>query len=393
MGEPKTKAKVITKGIQFIVFGALLVTAYVFVKDTLQDYWEKKKGFSQSKEALTGNDLPTMTLCFEGKIGHKLAYGKDIIISTWFDEIAFLNNESMNTLQVGLNKVRDLSIHLKELVSVSWLRGHTKDCIAMSVNMTNDEEISGEVFHLGMFQISLIKRSESEQIKDPILYVTSEKNLYGAAIGRWYDGIVNPYELTRLENEYHYLTITETRRLEYLKETCSQKSFYECLSSKLEACQACYENGKPCSPGYSLPSMKDSFTDIEVCETTRHYNHSKEYTAFDTECRGQKSCSIQEYSVKLLATKELQLTGQGEDYHFVASLVAGDDIFSSNGERTSNLHVNVHTEYLISSDISLIGTIGGQMGLFVGFSFQGFIDWASKLFIKWCHKAVEKYLV
>ena len=45
----------------------------------------------------------------------------------------------------------------------------------------------------------------------------------------------------------------------------------------------------------------------------------------------------------------------------------------SNGLYTNEIQKYVHKEYLAWTGISLVGNVGGQLGLWVGFSFTGFL--------------------
>ena len=48
----------------------------------------------------------------------------------------------------------------------------------------------------------------------------------------------------------------------------------------------------------------------------------------------------------------------------------------------------IHIEYLIYDTLSLIGTIGGTLGLFVGFSFYDFLA----MIIHFAFKKIEEYM-
>lgn len=43
--------------------------------------------------------------------------------------------------------------------------------------------------------------------------------------------------------------------------------------------------------------------------------------------------------------------------------------------RSEEPYKTVHTEYLIVSDMALVGNMGGMLGLFIGFSFLGISEW------------------
>ena len=55
----------------------------------------------------------------------------------------------------------------------------------------------------------------------------------------------------------------------------------------------------------------------------------------------------------------------------------------SRGERTKDIEVNAFTEQRVWTPIALIGNIGGQMGLLVGFSFLGCFGWMFNMCHKW----------
>ena len=46
---------------------------------------------------------------------------------------------------------------------------------------------------------------------------------------------------------------------------------------------------------------------------------------------------------------------------------------SSNGRYTTTVQKHVHKEYLSWTGTGLVGNVGGQLGLWLGFSFTGFI--------------------
>ena len=46
----------------------------------------------------------------------------------------------------------------------------------------------------------------------------------------------------------------------------------------------------------------------------------------------------------------------------------------------NSYNVDVLEEYLVYGEVDLVGIIGGNLGLFIGFSFSGFFDQAIKLF-------------
>ena len=71
------------------------------------------------------------------------------------------------------------------------------------------------------------------------------------------------------------------------------------------------------------------------------------------------------------------------EYHFVIPE-------SSKDIRIMKPFKYVYKEYLIMSEISLIGNVGGTLGLFVGFSFLGTSEWLIEAFPRLLRWAKQK---
>ena len=119
-------------------------------------------------------------------------------------------------------------------------------------------------------------------------------------------------------------------------------------------------------------------------------------------CMGQKPCIVQDYvekvdplwslkddnvnSSNLLLRKFLKddivdelLENQSSKFMFWPSFCA---LRSGRGIYDQSLRVDVHKEHWALTDISLVGNIGGQLGLCIGFSLTGFIAWLLDIFPK-----------
>ena len=98
----------------------------------------------------------------------------------------------------------------------------------------------------------------------------------------------------------------------------------------------------------------------------------------------KKSCHVYEYDInKDYVNRNFKLGNET-----VSKILGSDDLDDtiilklridlpdwSKGDRTKELQLDVYTEYYVWSGVSLVGNVGGQLGLFIGFSFLGSWVW------------------
>ena len=59
--------------------------------------------------------------------------------------------------------------------------------------------------------------------------------------------------------------------------------------------------------------------------------------------------------------------------------------------RSQEPYKTVHKEYLLMTGMSLVGNVGGMLGLFIGFSFLGISEWMIDCLSKaWAHVKKQK---
>ena len=371
---------------------SLTLPSFLSFYYTLSDYMEKKTVVSISERPLTSADIPTATVCFMDQ--RKLEYGKDVSIYVLTSRSGMPDeNTGIKPLNNGENYYHymgDRQTILTELVVKQSPTLSTKSCFKLSLKLLSELHINGATHMIGMFFIDL-----AENITKGTLIVTSEKNSYGAITGHWYDGDVKPFKL--ISGNHQFLKIPKIRRFEYKysESYCSEKSFYECWSSKLHFCKACQENATVCSP-YSLPS-NELLKDLPMCNQEIAQNCLEECYPKWALCNDQMPCSQQVYSLyegKAYNTQEFAnkyfshlstqkndsnaqriAKKQSEIFHFTLLLKNHD---WKTGKWTKTLNVEVHTESYVWTSFTLLGNIGGSMGLWAGFSCPGLIAWLSQ---------------
>ena len=225
-----------------------------------------------------------------------------------------------------------------------------------------------------LIKVHLAKREVTGAISIMQMFFTSKANSFGAIIYQWFDGLVQPVTLEG--GNYYPIQITQAREYQYL---CTSKTFFECLGSNLEMHKNCVQNGDMCSP-FSLPG------DIPICknEAAECWREIKEFII--PKCMTKKSCHVYEYDInKEIFVQEILMRLDNET---ASKILDSDDLDNtiilqlridhldwSKGDWSKELSLDVYTEYYVWTGVSLIGNVGGQLGLFIGFSFLGSWVW------------------
>ena len=382
---------------EFLVNVLLLVTTYIFTTEMIYEYLEGNTNFSVTEKPIDVEDIPTLTICLESKRIHGskteiMKYGKDFTIEA-MNSTAYAwdpEDSAMVTLVEGLNEIalagQRRQILLQQLVVYQNLPHVLRNCVRMVSRMEQSQlhfinYLEGSGLAIGAFTVTT-SQNVFENIESTNLYVTSERNSYGATIGQWFDGKVKPFQL--MKGALHSIKIPKMNRYEYLKHKCSSASFYQCLGKKLKKHRMCHYDGPSCSL-ISLP----------VKETPLCTNHSAcvDYEALASavhDCKNKTPCYTEEYLIEEVkewsssdpdqAKKQIMswwgdaaaevLENQMNKYIVWIDLMKE---MSSNGRYNTAVQKYVHKEFLSWTGTGLVGNVGGQLGLWLGFSFTGFI--------------------
>ena len=256
------------------------------------------------------------------------------------------------------------------------------------------------MYSFDLIKVHLAKEKVTGDIFAVEMFLTSKANSFGAIIYQWFDGLI---QRIRLKKGYYYsIDITQAREYQYLQQTCATQSFFECVASDLISHETCFQNDSICSP-FSLPG------DIPICETDPSKTCWKEIKELIfPKCMTKKSCHVYEYDInrdyriqelkgdeRLYVEKTIRSLGgnnetisnilQDSEETILLDLEF-DELDWSKGDRTKELQLDVYTEYYVWTEVALIGSVGGQLGLFIGFSFLGSWGWLmskAQMFWKW----------
>ena len=190
------------------------------------------------------------------------------------------------------------------------------------------------------------------------VYITSEENAYGVTLTHWIDG---KFVSTEINKNMTNVVAIKQIKYQYLATNgeCSQEAFYECLSRLLAL-----------RLGDSKCSIV-SFPLLPICN-----NNETNYASYMA--LGEIWAKVESFSAfkkelcpKLCTTVdyegELAISGLIKFYHIKTSATY---IFEYKFKQSS---VIVYKEYIIYDTISMIGSVGGTLGMCIGFSFTGLV--------------------
>ena len=193
------------------------------------------------------------------------------------------------------------------------------------------------------------------------VFFTSEKNSYGATRRDWRDGEVYSVKITNGIMMDVTLTVEKSINLK-----CNVESFYEYIASKLpkqdfEKCNnTCLMTSLPNDPIATCPNYNEWYIfgfnkskEQELdCNWTIVRNLIQNITDNDEHL---KTCVTTQYAGVSHERKSLDTEAQIK-YNFALPLKA-----------------KVYEEYFIIDTIEFIGSVGGTLGVFIGFSFSNLI--------------------
>ena len=241
------------------------------------------------------------------------------------------------------------------------------------------------------------------------VWVTSEENSYGLDLDKWFDGKVNPI---KVQNQKGILIdgVTEYKNMDG---KCSQHSYYECLANRFKAInfqkesnqlrammsevinvtilpdcpfqEVCIPIPLPLGPKDNIPIcrnlQKETLTSAYYQESCYRFVLDRLIKDQEEDCK--KSCKVKEFEVGKNFEPEDVRTG------FTNRLAFGyrfSSPLSGRSMRSMNLQKTIKTEYLVNTWIAMVGTVGGTLGMFVGFSIIGSLEWLMPLGVRMMNK-------
>ena len=244
-------------------------------------------------------------------------------------------------LNIGENNLKDSAekVYLKEVDT----RFHAK-----CYNLTAIRNIDGK---LTVLEFS----SHVSQIPKMNVYFTSERNSYGITNSDWKDGKVFSVETSNDNSKGIDLTVEK-----YIHLKCQDQSFYQCATSKILESECSQQCNLTCIP-VTNPICNNLIDYYDYVECGCHLEHAYDVMQnITTNYECPQSCEITQYVGTIIWNDKLSWNSN-------VSLVQYKYV--------TPLFLSVYEEYIICDLINLIGSVGGTLGLFIGFSFNNILAW------------------
>ena len=371
------------KLLEWIFFLALFAVSFWFTKDVFDKYLAYDSSFKMFEEPISSSEGPTIIFGFmppkNEANGKYFEHGKDFTFSfvyykndvdIWVD-IPIHQNLSKGSHFIDNGGKMKIQVKYEELNSYSSVNGPS---IKISSNFTSK---SMRALYSIKFNPSILEKN----LPNVVMTIVSENNVYG--IYKNYLGDYDYFEGQELiiPGEFGKMQYVkfQTQKHIFLDKSQSPKSscqfgttFYEYFDATLieEIAKKCPIKCLPYVSGnHSIPTCNTENDNICAYNTFNEVQNKDSFMKKPTH-----SCIKIQYDQTYLWEKSRNISKN--EFWFGYSL--------------ANERVRVMEQYLIYDAISMIGSVGGTLGLFIGFSFRDVISLVINMFQNWISHFMSK---
>ena len=198
-------------------------------------------------------------------------------------------------------------------------------------------------------QIDFSDKIPYEKLPDVNFIVSSESNSYGVALNSWIDGKEVYINKVMGSSAFRF---QPQKIIEMNSAKCQKEAYYECLHAKL-----ILEDFSHC-PRKCLAVSTSISKSVPLCQTEEEFICAYEIVKnLKTKSSCVPSCA-QLNMEQILDYRENQDASDAKRNIFIRYSIP-------------NTEMIVEEEYLVHDFIGMLGSIGGTLGMFIGFSFVG----------------------
>ena len=331
--------------IEYSLFICLCGLSVYFTQGVLDKFFSEKSSITLSEEPI--KELPSIMICFDkpNSRGTEYQYGTDFKIVYVIVGPTNYNSAFVEELKEGKNSTTlfDETVYLEKMITID-----TTHCFKITSVLTNKYTI---IHYTQQIFLKFNETIDEENLPTSLkIFVTSEKNAFGVVYDVWYNGKIFQ---TRVDKGMQKNINLKPVQHNYLatNSKCIHESFYECVSRLI--IEDLNGSTSQCSR-MSLPSLPLC---NDISEETDEFQDALYKAITNNKCT-IKHCITLEYI--------------GEEV-FYKRLIDRDYKFAFTYKIPSN-STTLYEEYLIYDTINAIGSVGGTLGMCIGFSFTGLIS-------------------
>lgn len=380
--------------VRLIYYTCLIALGLYFSRDAFHQWQEGKTNFEVSFKPISVEDLPAVTICYND------IYLSCTDLTNWtFMILGAIRREVydvqvINSLNYSESTVR--AVNWRRLCRDTRARGQ---CDLIYFDPEKMKQLlkkmeSGENYYYDSddwFTMEMWFESSdtlANNMTDISVFVTSKANSFGVVNKprRFYDG--NVKEIKIQKGHMKRLAINSVTDIVHVFGKCSKTSYYQTLAERFIATDfrrhnMTYVSGD--SPRKSCPTNRYKCLpatlslDIPVCSTDDGISNGQRvcsYNAIEIIKREMvenysssdqtlQYCNIKEYIITETETNPRITEGWGERIRLEFEF----EVSRQSRVWSDGFVKSFHKEYFVMTMIGLIGTIGGTLGIFVGFSF------------------------
>ena len=332
----KRSPEAILRSVEWILYLCLMATSIWFAWGVLDKFFKQDTGIQQHEGKIETH--PTIVICMGSS-----KYEADFHIY-----LSIGNEGSWVNLKIGENHLETLKVKVYLATVYTKYNGM---CYAINTTQKVDETF---------IAIVIMPSSSTDNFPGtiPVIF-TSEMNSYGVTQRNWRDGKEFSFITSVGNSKSIVLTVEKNVNLK-----CSNESFYEYVASRLSS-----DNLERCNETCLMTSLPNE--PYPVCPNYDEW-YGKDTKGKETDCNWHilqdliqniisneehlKTCVTTQYSGEITSDVEDGRTYAQFEYIFALPLKA-----------------KVYEEYPITDSITLFGSLGGTLGLFIGFSISNVV--------------------
>ena len=321
---------------------SLFLTWEVFMK-----YKSLDSNFKKSEANITS--YPTIIICFSPLIDD-MVYGHNYTILKYPDQSSFLTfDDDQVTLSIGENKKQ--FINLTEILTT--YNGYCYKIIST-------EKTNARNYHY--FGIKFFEDIPEDKLPIVMIYFTTEANSYGILRSYWVDGEASILRLGTNHKLVEFGLMEERQIFLQEKSNCRDQPFYHCYG--LALLEDGFKNCTTKCMSHSLPDEIITFQNtLPLCQL-----QSQEMKCARKVAKNIRKMVLNSNQCPSKPCQSISYVGEaGTEEISNERLYIRNFAYFFSPPKT----VAISEEYLIYDFVGMLGSIGGTLGMFIGFSFFG----------------------